>query len=187
MRFTTYLFAFIFAILGPLNAATLSFLNTTNGGSTLLYSGSVQNNQEVRAGDYLIVFDFAGLADGQGPSPDWAFNLSNDVPDQDDNPSIPDAYFTYTGATTIVGQPGHTPLGTFLLTTSATDVHLTQGSYLFVTTRTDGGNAGSDVDESRMVTVVTTPEPGAILLVGCGLALVALGRRKVSGRSASSL
>lgn len=177
----TFICLFTLGLLAPLSGATLTFLNTTDGGNTFLYSGSVQNNQEVKTGDQFIIFDFAALLDGQGPSLDWAFTFSQDVSGQADNPTISDAYFTYTGLNTILGLPGQTPLGTFLLTTSATGVHLQQGSYVFETTRSgDGGNTGNDVTQSGTVTVAATPEPGAILLVGGGLALVAVGRRKVS-------
>jgi hypothetical protein len=52
MKGPIFICSFLAAVLVPLNAATLTFLHTTNGGSTFVYSGSVQNNQEVRTGDH---------------------------------------------------------------------------------------------------------------------------------------
>ena len=186
MKYMMLICSFMAAALAPINAATLTFLQTTNGGSTFVYNGSVQNNQEVRTGDHFLIFDFAALLDGQGPSLDWAFNLIEDVPNQPDDPSIPDAQFTYTGANTIVGVPGHTPLGTFLLTTSTTGVHLVPGSYVFAATRTgSGGNTGDEVTEYGNVTVAATPEPGSMFLVCIGLGMVAVTWHKVSRGSVS--
>ena len=120
MKFTMLLLIFVFAILSPIQGATLTFLNTADGGSTFLYSGSVQNNQQVNSGDYFVIFDFAGLVSGSGPSSDWVFNIQNDVAGHPDNPSITDATFTYAGSS-IIGQPGQTPLGIFTLKTTPLD------------------------------------------------------------------
>jgi hypothetical protein len=182
MRFTILLLIFVFAMLSPIQGATLTFLNTTDGGSTFLYSGSVQNNQQVNSGDYFVIFDFAGLVSGSGPSSDWVFNIQNDVAGHPDNPSVTDATFTYAGSS-IIGQPGQTPLGIFTLKTTATGQQ--QGSYVFETTRSDGGNAGSSIDQSAITTVAAgasaVPEPSAILLVGGGLLAACLRRQwKVS-------
>jgi hypothetical protein len=178
MRFTIVLLIFVFAILSPIQGATLTFLNTADGGSTFLYSGSVQNNQQVNSGDYFIIIDFAGLVSGSGPSSDWVVNIQNDVAVHTDNPSIPDAIFTYTGSS-IIGQPGQTPLGIFTLNTTATGQQ--QGSYVFETTRSDGGNSGTSLNQSEITTVAAgasaVPEPSAILLVGGGLLAACLRRR----------
>jgi hypothetical protein len=177
MRFTI-LIIFIFAMLSPLQGATLTFLNTTYGGSTFLYSGSVQNNQQVNPGDYFAIFDFAGLVSGSGPSSDWVFSIQNDVAGHPDNPFMNDAIFTYTGSA-IIGQPGQTPLGIFTLKTTATGQQ--QGSYVFETTRSNGGNAGNSVDQSGTTTVAAgasaVPEPSAMLLVGGGLVAAYLSRK----------
>jgi hypothetical protein len=117
MKFTIVVCAFLFTSFVPVEGATLTFLNTTDGGHTYLYSGSVQNNQQIESGDYVVIFDFAGLVSGEGPSVAWAFNLLNDVPGEPDNPGKTDAMFTYTG-TAIIGAPGGTPLGRFTLRTT---------------------------------------------------------------------
>jgi hypothetical protein len=184
MKRTSLLCLFVFMLLAPVQGATLTFINTTNGGATFNYAGSIQNNQQVQTGSYVVIFDFVGLLSGQGPS-GWAFNAANDVPGQPDNPSIADAMFTYTGPT-IFGVPGVTALGTFSVTTSATAQQ--PGSYLFQTTRTDGGNAGANVDQVAATTVpagpgsdpTAVPEPAAMLLVGGGLLAVAMGRKRLA-------
>jgi hypothetical protein len=188
MKFTLVVCAFVFALFVPLEAATLTFVNTTDGGHTYVYSGSVQNNQQIESGDYVVIFDFAGLVSGEGPSVAWAFNLLNDVPGQPDDPSKADATFTYTG-TTITGVPGGTPLGTFILRTTADGQQ--QGSYSFQSTRSDGPHAGDSVTQSASTTVAAdanatnaVPEPSAMLLVGGGLIATVLSCRRKSVHSA---
>jgi hypothetical protein len=184
MKSNILLCMFVLMLLAPAQGATLRFLNTTNDGNTFLYSGSLQNNQQVESGDYVVMLDFAGLLSGQGPA-GWAFSSANDVPGQPDNALIADAMFTYTGPT-IVGAPGETSLGTFSVTTSTNGQQ--QGSYLFETTRTDGGNAGADVQQLGTITIAAgsnsdasaVPEPGAMLLVGGGLLAVGLGRKRTA-------
>ncbi len=179
MRFTIFIFMSVFAMLAPLEGGTLTFLNTADNGSTFLYSGSVQNNQHVNSGDYFTIFDFAGLVSGSGPSSDWVFNIQHDVPGQPDNPAVADATFTYTGSP-IIGSPGQTSLGIFTLKTTATGQQ--QGSYIFQTTRSHGGNEGSSIEQSGITTTAAgtsaVPEPSAMLLVGSGLMAACLRRQK---------
>src|SRR5687768_10830531 len=98
MRFLILTSLFALTSLAPLQAADLTFSNTTNGGSTFVYNGSVQNNQQVENGSFVIIFDFAGLISGQGPSPSWMFSMMTNVSGQPDDPTITDAIFTYTGS-----------------------------------------------------------------------------------------
>jgi hypothetical protein len=185
MKLTILVCAFLFTCFVPIEGATLTFLNTTDGGHTYLYSGSVQNNQQIESGDYVVIFDFAGLVSGEGPSVAWAFNLLTDVPNEPDNPGTTDAMFTYTG-TTITGAPGGTPLGTFTLTTTADGQQ--QGSYLFQSTRSNGPQAGDSVTQSATTTAAAdadaVPEPRAVLLVGGGLIATVLSRRRRCASSA---
>ena len=167
MKITILLCAFVFAFFVPLQGATLTFSNTTDGGHTYLYSGSVQNNQQIQSGDYVVIIDFAGLVSGEGPSVAWTFSILSDVPGQPDNPGKADAMFTYAG-TTITGVPSGTPLGTFILPTTADGQQ--KGSYLFESTRSDGPHAGDAVIQTASTTVPVdageVPEPSALLLVG---------------------
>jgi hypothetical protein len=187
MKLTILVCAFL-TFFVPLHAATLTFLNTTDGGHTYLYSGSVQNNQQIQSGDFVVIYDFAGLVSGEGPSVAWAFNLLNDVPGQPDNPAKSDAMFTYTG-TTITGVPGGTPLGTFILRTTADGQQ--QGSYSFQSTRSDGPHAGESITQSASTTVAAdanatnaVPEPSAMFLAGGGLIAVVLTHRRKWANSA---
>jgi hypothetical protein len=43
--------------------ASLSFVNTADFGTTFVYRGSVENNQEIRSGDYFAIYEFPGLVD----------------------------------------------------------------------------------------------------------------------------
>jgi hypothetical protein len=179
---------FLFTFFVPVEGATLTFLNATDGGHTYLYSGSVQNNQQIQSGDFVVIYDFAGLVSGEGPSVAWTFNLLNDVPGQPDNPGKADAMFTYTGST-IVGVPGGTPLGTFTLRTTVDGQQ--QGSYLFQSTRSDGPHAGESITQSASTTVAAdanatnaVPEPSAMVLAGGGLIAVVLTRRRKWANSA---
>ena len=166
-------------MLSSLQGGTLTFLNTADNGTSFLYSGSVQNNQQVNSGDYFTIFDFAGLVSGSGPSSNWVFNIEHDVAGQPDNPAVADATFTYTGSP-IIGQPGKTLLGIFTLKTTATGQQ--QGPYVFETTRSNGGNAVSSIDQSGITTIAAgasaVPEPSAMLLVGTGLMAACLRRQK---------
>jgi hypothetical protein len=176
----------------PLQAATLTFTNTSNAGLTFNYTASVQNNQEIQSGNYFIIFDFAGLVSGTGPNADWSFSSVSDVAAQPDNPSIMDAIFTYTGSTPIVGVPGGTQIGTFSLTSTFTAQ--TQGLFFSQATRSSGGNAGEPVIESASLLAVASdpsaanpvPEPSAMVLAGGGLlalTFVRAARRAKAGVS----
>jgi hypothetical protein len=178
MKTRIAIFTALLASMTLLDGAVLTFVNTTDQGHTFVYSGFVQNNQQVSTGDSLIVLDFAGLVSGEGPSSDWKFSSVTDTAGQPDDPAITDAVFTYTGAP-IQGLPGNTQLGTFSLTTTL--LSQTQGRYIYTTTRTNGSNAGEEFVHSGTVPVPTTagvPEPVSACLVGAGLVAVSCGRRK---------
>jgi hypothetical protein len=156
-------------LLMPIQAATLTFVDTTNGGLTFNYTGSVQNNQQINAGDYLAIFDFQGLVSGIGPA-DWTFTIQTDIAGQPDDTSLPDAIFTYAGAS-IIGEPGGTSLGTFSVTGLYTAQ--TPGTYFIQSTRSSGGNEGEPVSTTGSVVVAddanAVPEPAAIALTSGGL------------------
>jgi hypothetical protein len=178
MKMRIAIYSFLLVSVTSLQGAVLTFVNTTNAGHTFVYSGFVQNNQQLHTGDSFIVFDFAGFVNGQGPSSDWTFSTINNVPDQPDNPTIVDAVFTYNG-TLIVGQPGNTPLGIFTLTT--TFLSQTEGTYIFSTIRTQGAQAGELVVQSGTTTVPTgVPEPISFCLVGAGLVGLGCAHRRRS-------
>ena len=188
MRFTAYLLAFLSILIVPAKAATLTFVNTTNGGLTFNYTGSVENNQQISSGDYLVIFDFNGLLSGVGPA-GWTFGMQTDVAGHPDNASISDAIFTYAGSP-IVGVPSGTSLGTFSVTGSFTAQ--TPGSYFIQSNRSEGPNAGQLIQniDSTVVAADTNsvPEPGSMILAGGGMLTLSIRtairrRRKMQNRA----
>ena len=165
-----------------MEGATLTFVNTTNGGLTFNYTGSVENNQQINAGDYVVIFDFEGLVSGAGPA-NWTFSMQTDVVGQADDASVPDAIFTYNGSS-IVGVPGGTSLGTFSLT--GTYTAQANGSFLIQSTRSSGGNAGQPVLETGAIVVAdnasAVPEPSAVILMAGGLLFLGLTSARIPRR-----
>lgn len=164
----------------PQFAGILEFVEIQNS-TTFVYNGKLQNNQYIDDGDYFIVFDFAGLLSGTGPS-GWSFSTTNNASGLANNSSVPDAVFTYAGPT-IYGVPGHTALGQFTLTGTSGDSRT--GNYLSLTTRVGAGNnTDTPLTQTDVVRVAAggdgaepVPEPAAMLLMGAGICALALRGR----------
>jgi hypothetical protein len=182
MNFIRLLLVILPMLMMPMEGATLTFVNTTNGGLTFNYTGSVENNQQINPGDYLVIFDFEGLVSGAGPA-DWTFSMQTDVAGQADDATLPDATFTYTGAS-ILGVPGGTSLGTFSLT--GTYTAQATSSFFMQSTRSSGGNAGQPVLETGAIIVAdnasAVPEPSAVLLMAGGLLFLGVTSARIPRR-----
>src|SRR5215204_2512248 len=78
------------------HAATIGFTGV-GPGNIFNYNLTV-SNERVMAGDFFVIYDFAGAISAAGPSADWASligsdsNLANDL-------TISDVRFTYSGTT----------------------------------------------------------------------------------------
>ena len=92
-------------------AASITFVETQNLGTTFVYEGSLQFNQRIEPGNFVVIYDVGGLQFGAGPA-DWHFTMLWDADGLTNDVSRPDAVFTYQGPA-ILGVPGNTALGTF--------------------------------------------------------------------------
>jgi hypothetical protein len=152
----------------PNYAATLTFIETQNEGTTYLYEGTLQNNQRIETGDFFLVYDVRGLLSGTGPE-GWVFTSIFDAPVADDE-FRPDAIFTYSGPA-IIGIPSTTALGNFYLT--GTFTRQRSGTYLSQTTRIgDGNNTSTQLQQVEVTTVPDIPEPSTAVLGLAGLAVL---------------
>ena len=163
----------------PQFAGILEFVSIQNG-TTFVYEAKLQNNQYIDDGDYFIIFDFAGLQSGTGPS-GWTFSQTNNAAGAVNDASTPDAIFTYAGVR-ISGVTPHTVIGQFTLTGTLTDS--VDSIYVSRTHRQGGGNADEILTQSDKVLVAAgeqdenpVPEPAAMLLTGAGISALALRRR----------
>jgi hypothetical protein len=142
----------------------------------------------IRSGDYFTIYDFAGYHAGSNSQPDqWSFSSSNTGPtpdgvNPDDNPSLPNLTWRYTGPTIASGQLG---LGNFWAVSdyqNSTDAFFTARTHTTAT-----GNVDANITSTTVPVPTanggggggpTTPEPATLALAGLGLPLVALARRR---------
>jgi hypothetical protein len=144
------------------------------------YAIVLPTDSQLRSGDYFTIYDFSGLVSTSNDQPKgWGFAETMVGPTPtglapDDDPTIPNLTWTYTGPTIASGQIG---LGNFW----AVSQYGTQTDSFFtaLTHRTSDGQTDANVTET-VVPVPTAPnlvaEPATLALAGLGLPLVGMLR-----------
>ena len=154
-------------------AAKITFIEVQHAGDTFVYEGSLEFNQQVGTGSFVVIYDVGGLRSGSGPA-NWHFTMPAEAAGLPNDPLIPDALFTYDGPP-ILGAQGEIPLGNFYVTGRFEGQR--EGLYLTRTIRVgSGNNTGTLLDQFSTTTVPSVPEPSTAGLLIAGLSLI-LGRR----------
>ncbi len=178
------------ALAGPVPGAKAGLLPvsvsiTPEAGSfRWTYAIVLPTDAMIRSGDYFTIYDFAGLVAGSNTQPDnWVFTSSNvgGTPggvDPDDNPSLPNLTWRYTGPEVASGQVG---LGNFWATSTygtATDSFFTARTHRTSDGRVDANITSTTVPVPSADPPPGVPEPATLARAGLGLPLVALARRR---------
>jgi hypothetical protein len=156
------------------------------------YSVVLPTNMQLQAGSYFTIYDFAGYKAGSAtitsaaPDPsfsaDWKVSTSLTGPTPSglfpqDNPTLPNLTYTYTGPTIPAGQ---LTLGNF--TADSTFGTTTTGAFTAINPRAIDGISDANLTStlvplnSSLPPPVSTPEPTTFVLAGLGLPLIGLGR-----------
>jgi len=163
------------------------------------YGVMLTSNSTLQKGDQFVIYDFNGFVDGSAQQPTgFAFSTANTggnpgrtVPN--DNPEMPNLVWTYNGDTPLVGQIG---LGNFTALSTKPEASVTTD---FVS-RTQVEDPNGDVRDEDNITHTKAPsgtdiqpppvdnpppvveppsgvpEPSSMILLACGLPLVAGAR-----------
>jgi hypothetical protein len=153
------------------------------------YAIVLPTDSQLKVGNYFTIYDFSGFVPGTNSQPSgWTFSMQNkgptpDTVEPDDDPSLPNLHWHYTGEGITNGQVG---LGNFW---AISQFDLSRDS--FFTARTNR------VSDGRIDTNITTtsvpvpqgpgpviPEPGTLVLAGLGLPVIALFGRLRRSRQA---
>lgn len=146
------------------------------------YAIVLPTDSQIRSGDYFTIYDFAGYVPNSNSQPsNWTFTTQNlgptppDVLPQDD-PAVPNLSWKYTGPTVTTGQVG---LGNFWAYSQYGESAVS--FFTASTHRTSDGKPDDNITTTTVPVPVATPhvpEPMTLALVGLGLPLAALLRRR---------
>ena len=174
------------------------------------YGVMLTSNSQLTKGDPFVIYDFNGFIDGSNQQPaGFAFSTSKvggnpgrTVPN--DNPEMPNLVWTYTGDTPLIGQIG---LGNFTALSTQPAASVTTDFVSRTQVEDPNGDvrdednitntkAPSGTDQQPIPTPTPTPdptpvvppsgvpEPSSMILLACGLPLVA-GARYLRNRRAA--
>jgi len=161
---------------------TLGSITPSGPNFTYTYNASITANQEeVVAGNFFRIYDFAGYVAGSavGP-PNWVVSVANSNPTpppnvilvHGDDPAIPNITFTYTGAVPLTGPAS---LGNFLITSIFSGTSLTTKDFAGQSTNV-GTTPPSPLDSRGDVSVPTlVPEPAGLISASVGVILLGIG------------
>jgi hypothetical protein len=146
------------------------------------YAIVLPTDSQLQNGNYFTIYDFRGLVPNSASAPaGWEFSAANvgPTPDlvlPDDDASIPNLSFKYTGPTISAGQTG---LGNFW---AVSEFGLKTDSFFTArTNRTSDGKLDTNITETNVPVPAATPpgvpEPTTLLLAGLGLPFLGLARR----------
>ncbi len=174
----------VLLVAAPAQAGLLPVrVSVTPEGDTFRWTYAIllQDGSQLQAGDYFTIYDFGGYQEGTNTQPDgWEFSSANlgTTPDRlnpDDDASLPNLTFTYTGDT-INGWDGLGNFWVYSICQDPADEHFAAQTH-----RTEDGFPDSNITETLVQVPVgpqpTVPEPATLALAGLGLPLVALARR----------
>ena len=177
-----YLLLLLSAVTSTVHGASIGFVGIATSGNTFIYEGSLEFNQKIETGNFLVIYDIAGLQSGTGPA-HWVFTTPLNAAGLANDTDVRDALFTYNGPT-ITGVQGETALGTFYVNGNFTSQ--TEGSYLTRTIRVgSGNNTNTLLDQSDSITIPAVPEPSTAGLLTTGALILALRLRKQRRSGAS--
>jgi hypothetical protein len=172
------------AISGSAQASIIPILATVSpDGSNFkfTYDGQLATDQGVKAGNELVIIDFAGYVPGTVFSPysNVSASISNTLPAGlllnpgfTDNPLIPDLVFTYTGPDFETSGGPYPTLTTFAgLSADSTFSRTTVGSFSAVAVKNNGdlvGTATYNVGQISVPTAVPEPAVWAMMIAVFG-------------------
>ena len=125
------------------NAATISF-DSIGTGNVFTYNLTV-SNERLMAGDFVVIYDFAGIQSASGPSADWTTLIIANDANAPNDPTLSDVRFTYSGATVTSsnGNPANQILIGPLTITSLYNSTRQDDVFLLTTNKNNAGDIAS--------------------------------------------
>jgi hypothetical protein len=185
--------AALFSVASSAHAITPVLVDVDQQGSIFefTYEATLDEDQGVRTGDRLVIFDFAGfLGFGLIPNPGIeAFTenttfVSNDpnelqpVPGFFDDPNLPNLVFRW-AAPPAFAVGAHPPID-FMLSAFSSYGGITFDGFTSITVKNNGPNIGQPIYVQGSTSVPVVPEPAswALMIVGFGGVGSLLRRRR---------